>query len=70
MWCISPRPGPSSASGWVDANLDTHGKEGVEQAAAPQQCPVLQPFFTLSLSQSHHDWIMMVPSPSSRARAG
>lgn len=32
----------------------------MEEAAILQQCPVLQPFFTLGSTQSHHGWRMMV----------
>lgn len=42
----------------------------MEEAAALQQHPVLQPFFTLGLSQSHHGWSVMFPPPISRCGAG
>lgn len=47
MWCISPRAGPSSASGWADANLDPQGKRGwrrllpfrMPSPSSPWACP-------------------------------
>lgn len=48
MWCMSPRPGPSSA--WADANLEWKGWRRLLPFSNAQF------LLTLGLSQSHHGW--------------